>query len=207
MGILAHPLLRLVDAHLFQQADGLGPGFLFRGLVVPDHALHDLLADGHGGIQAGHRVLEDHGDPLAVDVAADILGFHFQQVHRGGGAVVVMIGIGNAAAVDDAVGGQNAHGRLEGHRLAAAAFAHNRQRLALIQVDVDAADGVDGAGPGLESDGQVTDGQHVFAICVFHCSSPHISFSFGSKASRRPSASMLKQSISSDITTMGGTIW
>ena len=207
VGILAHPLFRLLNAHLGEQTHGLVPGLLLGGLVMPDHALHDLLADGHGGVQAGHGVLEDHRDPLAVDVAADVAGFHFQNVHGGGGAVVVAVVVYDAAAVHHTVGGQDTHGRLEGDGLAAAALAHHRQGGAPGQVNVHAADGVHRACAGLEGDGQIPNGQYGFLCIVFHGLSPHISFSLGSKASRRPSASMLKQSISSDITTMGGTIW
>ncbi len=31
---------------------------------------HDLVADGEAGVEAGHRLLEDHGDVLADDLAA-----------------------------------------------------------------------------------------------------------------------------------------
>jgi len=30
-------------------------------------SLRDLNADGHGGVQRGHRLLEDHGDFAAAD--------------------------------------------------------------------------------------------------------------------------------------------
>ena len=95
---------------------------------MPDHTLHDLFADGHGGVQAGHGVLEDHGNALAVDVAADILLLHFQNIDGFGGAVVVVIGKLDGSAVYPAVFGKNAHGGLDSNGFAGTGLAHNGKR-------------------------------------------------------------------------------
>jgi hypothetical protein len=40
---------------------------------VDDRHLHELAADGHGGVQGGHGLLVDHGDLGAAD-GAELLG-------------------------------------------------------------------------------------------------------------------------------------
>ena len=50
VGVILHPLLGVGDADLLQQLHSLPVSLRLGGLVVPDHALHDLLADGHGGV-------------------------------------------------------------------------------------------------------------------------------------------------------------
>ena len=42
--------------------------------------LHDLEADGEAGVQAGHRLLEDHRDVLADDLAPLRAALRRQQV-------------------------------------------------------------------------------------------------------------------------------
>ena len=169
MGVILHPLFSVGDAHLFQQGDGLLPGLFFVHLEVPDHPLHDLFADGHGGVEAGHGVLEHHRDPLAVDVAANPLFVLLEDIHRLGGAVGVVVGKFDGAGVHLGVVGQNAHGRLHGDRFARAGFTHQGHRLAAVQVNVDAADGMHRARGGLEGDVQVAHGQHPFFLLLCHC--------------------------------------
>ena len=63
------PLGRVGNADLRQQLDGAGAA---RGAVhahVEAQHLLDLEADGEAGIEAGHRLLEDHRDVLADDLA------------------------------------------------------------------------------------------------------------------------------------------
>ena len=168
MGVVLHPLFRIGDAHLFQQLHSLFVGLILGHFEVPEHSLHDLLADLHGGVQAGHGVLEHHGDPLAVDVAADPLFVFLQQVHGLRGAVGVVVAELDGAAVDDGVLGQDAHGGFHGDGLARAGLADQSHRLALVQVDVHAADGVDLACGGLKGDVEVTHRQHLFFFVFRH---------------------------------------
>ncbi len=94
-----------------------------------------------------------------------------------------------------------------GDRLAGAGLAHQRHRLALVQVDVHAADGVDRAAVVLKGDIKVSHRQDLFFLYFRHgVFLPYILFILGSSASRRPSASRLKLSISRLMTTMGGMI-
>ena len=52
--------------HHFQRAL---VGLFLRDLLVDDRDFHQLLADLHGRVQAGHRLLVDHGDLVAADLA------------------------------------------------------------------------------------------------------------------------------------------
>ena len=42
--------------------------------LVPRQYLGDLDADRHDRVERGHRILENHGDVLATDVAHPVLG-------------------------------------------------------------------------------------------------------------------------------------
>ena len=168
MRVALHALFGIGDAHLFQQLHSLFVGGILGHLVVPQHALHDLLADGHGGVKACHGVLEHHGDALAVDVAADPLFVLLQQIHRLGAAVGVMVAELDGTAVHNGVLCQNAHGGLHGNGLAGAGFAHQRHRFALVQVDVHAADGVHRACGGLKGDIKVSHRQDLFFFLFRH---------------------------------------
>ena len=168
MRVAFHALFSIGDAHFLQQLHSLLIGGILRHLVMPQHAFHDLLADLHGGVQAGHGVLEHHGDALAVDVAADPLFILLQQVHGLGAAVGVMVAELDGAAVHDGVLGQNAHGGLHGNGLAGTGFAHQSDRLALVQVDVHAADGVHRACGCLKGNVQVSHRQDLFFFVFRH---------------------------------------
>ena len=106
--------------------------------------LHDLVAHGQGGVEAGHGILEEHGGlraahgahlPLAAghDVAA------FQQ----------------DTARDAGIVRQQAQDGAAKHGLAAARFAHDGQGLPGVQFQIDAAHGLYLSGGGGEGDVQV----------------------------------------------------
>ena len=63
--------------------------FLFGDLLVDPHRLGDLAADGHRRVQRGHRVLEDHGDVVAANLAHLLFGqlheLPADQAHRAAG--------------------------------------------------------------------------------------------------------------------------
>jgi hypothetical protein len=109
--------------------------------------LTELVADGEDRVQRAERVLEDHGDPAAADLAA-LLGGHLEHVL--------------AAEEDLALGDlrrrhvEDAHDGLGGHRLAGTGLAEHGERLARAHVVVDAVDGLGHAVPGVELDVQVT---------------------------------------------------
>jgi hypothetical protein len=69
MGVVAGPRGGVGDLHPIEHLDGdlprLGPAEV---AVRPD-LLGDLVPDGIGRVEAGHRFLEDHGDLVAPDLA------------------------------------------------------------------------------------------------------------------------------------------
>ena len=204
MGIIPEALFRVGDAHQIQQLQRPGLRLLPGRRAVEEDALHDLLADGHGGIEARHRVLKDHGDVLPVDVLAQLLFPDLQEIDGLILTVFVGEGIEDLAAVDGGVAVQKAHHGLHRDRFAGAGLAHDGHCLALLQIQIDPADGVDHTGVGTEGDVQVFELEDGF--CTHAAPPPHISSSFGASASRSPSPMKLKPSISSASTRMGGRI-
>ena len=87
--------------------------------VVGDQRLLDLVADGEHRGQGGERVLEDHGDALAADLAHLEVGLAEQ--------LLAVVGDG---ALDAGVLVQKAHDGHGGHGLAGAGFADDAEGLA-----------------------------------------------------------------------------
>ena len=71
--VLLHALLGLVDAHEAQHLDRAVPRLLLVAVGVQGDGLDELVADGVGGVQRGHRVLEDDADLVAAHVAHGLL--------------------------------------------------------------------------------------------------------------------------------------
>ena len=65
----AHHALGVRQAHGAHGFERALVGLLLRHLVVQDRHFHQLLADLHRRVQAGHRLLVDHGDLVAADGA------------------------------------------------------------------------------------------------------------------------------------------
>ena len=95
-------------------------------------------------------------------------------------------------------GGQDLHDGIGRHALAGAGFAHDAEHFARVEIERHAVDGVDLAGIGKEGGVQILHAQKMFT---------HIDhlFSFGSKASRRPSPSRLRLSTIRQIVSAGNT--
>ena len=108
----------------------------------------DLLADGKTRIERRHRLLEDHRQPVAAQVAQGFVR-HIEQI--------------KAVEADRAgdFGGilrQQPHDRERGDALAAAGFADQAERRAIRHAEVDAVDGMGGAAVvAMEDDAQVLD--------------------------------------------------
>ena len=126
--LAAGELVRIGAHHALgiRQADGAHGlqralvGLLLRHLVVQDRHFHQLLADLHGRVQAGHRLLVDHGDLIAAD-GAELLRRQFAHV----------LAFELDAAADDLPDiGEVAHDAERHGRLAAAGFADDAHRLA-----------------------------------------------------------------------------
>ena len=108
--------LRGRNAHALQHAHRLGLG---RGAVEPamvDERLRDLEADGQHRIEARHRLLEDHGDPVAAHLAHLLLG-KVEEV------AALEQDLARDAAVDRR---HQPHDRQRGDALARAGFADHR---------------------------------------------------------------------------------
>ena len=82
MGILPHSAFRIRDPHLPQQLDTSRISLIFRAFPMAADHCHHLRADGHGRIQRGHGILENHADFYSVDLflAEGIL--HLEQIDR-----------------------------------------------------------------------------------------------------------------------------
>ena len=149
------------------------------GLAFQEHRLGQLAADLDNGVQAGHGVLEDHGDLVAPNLV-ELLLADLQQV---------LAVIDDLAGLGDGVVGLNAQNCLGGHGLAGAGLAHNGQGLALGQVKVNTPNSLNLTVGGAEGDPQVAHLQFGF----HQSSSPLV---VGLKASRRPLPNRLKEIIS-----------
>ena len=161
-----------------QHLDRLGPGLLVGHGLVQLHHFGDLVADPHHRIERGHRLLKDHRDPVAADLAH--LGIaEFQQV----GAFE-----GDRAA-DDAAGrvGHQPHDRQRADALAAAGFADDRQRLAAIDMKGDVVDRPEQSGVGEKHRLQVLDVENR----IVRLRSGHQPRCLGSRMSRSASPNRL----------------
>ena len=142
------PGLRLRDADHAQQLRRPRPGLGLGHLPVGDDRLGHLLLDREHRVEARHRVLEDHRDVAAADLA------HVRLVHRH-----EVDAVEQHRAALDVPGGlrQQADDREVGDALAAARLAHEAEALAAGELERDAVDGVDRPVVGPELDDEVVD--------------------------------------------------
>ena len=124
--ILPGALVRLVDARHGQQLRGPRPRLAAAHAAVYLQRLRDLIAHPHGGVQGGHRVLEDHAHLGAAHVLA--------VDHR---AFEEIVPVEARRAAGDAARrhGDEAHHALHRDGLAAAGFADDGERLAGMHVE------------------------------------------------------------------------
>ena len=113
-------------------------------LVALDR-LDDLVAHRVGGIERGHRLLEDHGEPRAAHVA-DGVGVEGQKIAALEADLALHRGV---------LRRQQAHDGKRRHALAAARFADQSQGAAALQRQVDAVDGAHRAVVGGEGNGKL----------------------------------------------------
>ena len=111
---------------------------------MQDRGLGDLVADAEHRVEAGHRLLEDHRDVAAAELAQRP-GRHPGEIDDRAGARAEQ-----DLAAGDAAGriGDQSHDRQARHRLARAGFADHRQRLARVERERDVLDRPDEAGFG-----------------------------------------------------------
>ena len=201
--ILFHTLAGIGDADLVQKRHSALRRVLRRHLQMHDHAFHQLLADGHGRVERGHRILEDHGDPASVDILADPLLVFFKDIYFLLRALVILVAENHFAAVDLCVAGQNAHDRFHYNGFSGTGLSDDRHGLAALQVNIDAADRVHGTRR--RRKGEIKIFYFENFICQI-CPPPYISSIRGANASRRPSPTKLNASIRKASTRIGGTI-
>ena len=125
---------------IFQVGVERNAAFLLAGLALQDHGLRQLLADLDDRVQAGHGVLEDHGDLVAADLVEILLG-DLQKI---------LAVIDDLAGFGDRVARLDTQDGLAGHGLAGAGLADDGEGLALRKVEIDAAHGLDLAVGGAE---------------------------------------------------------
>ncbi len=131
VGIGAHPLARRGHAHPLQHLGGAAPGFAAGRPAVCHQHLGELLAHAQVGVERGHRVLEDHRDPVAA---------HRLQPRLRGAHEILSVEE-DAAAGDAPRLRHEAQQREAGHALARARLAHHAEDLAAIDRERDLVHG------------------------------------------------------------------
>ena len=146
VGVLLHALFRLVDVDQPQHLHGAVIGLLLIAVCVQQDRLHQLAADGIGGVQGGHGILENDTDLVAADILHDLFAGAYQLLS------VELDG----AAHDLAGAGKDLHDGIGGDGLAGAGFTHDAQHPAALQIEGHAVDGPDLACVGKEGGTQVS---------------------------------------------------
>ena len=153
-GVAVDRGLGVRDLDLGQQLEHAGAALGGGHVEVDLQRLADLEADAVDRRQRAHRLLEDHRDLAAADVA-DGAAARVEAGEVGGGAVGAveadLAGGDAAGAVDDL------QDRAGGDRLARARLADDAEGPAAVQGEGDAVDGGDEAGAGRELGAQAGD--------------------------------------------------
>src|SRR5437867_4115904 len=165
------------------------------------YGFRDLVADGEYGIEARHRLLEDHRDVAAAELAQRLHGQLREIDHR------AFAGPEQNLAADDASRRirNQAHDRQARHRLAGARFADDGERLPGAQGKRDVLDGLDDTGVGEEMRPQMLHLQQRRGG-LRGARHDQIAFrSFGSSRSRKPSPTICSDSAERMIAMPGNT--
>ena len=175
------PLLGGGDADPPERLRRAVAGRLRRDVLVRLDRLDHLGVDAQHRVQRRHRILEDHRDALAAQLAQLRLGQadEFAALEADGAARDA------AGLVDEAEHGEPADG------LAGAGFSHQPQHLAAIDREADAIDGADEALAGGEGDREVLD--------VEDRSRHLLSLGFSTSRSRSPTRLMATMATTSAI--------
>ena len=176
--------------------------------LMEPHGFRDLVADREHRVQAGHRLLEDHRDVVAADVAHLVLREREQ-----------VTPVEPDLPLDDLARRRldEAHDRVRGDALAAAGLADQAQRCAALDPEVHPVDGPDDAVHHVEVRAQAAHLQEHVRILWWTddragCLAPLVAairceagqyLLRGSRASRRPSPMKLIPSTVSTIARPG----
>ncbi|MNL16639.1 hypothetical protein D3C87_1376910 [compost metagenome] len=129
--VVVHAALRLGYAHQVQQFDGAGPGRPGGRAAMQAQGLADLVAQGQHRVQAGHGLLEDHGDAVAAQRAA--LAFRQRQQ---------ILAFEQHAPLNAGVARQQAQQGERGGGFAAAGLADQRQGFPGADLQIQASHGL-----------------------------------------------------------------
>ena len=130
--VVVEPPLRLRNAQQFEHGGRPPPPLGAARALVDADRFPDLLADREHRVEAGHRLLEDHGDAVAADAP------HGRLVE---GKEVRALEVDAAPDRAGEALGQEPHHGERGHALAAARLSDDAQRLAREYVEAEAAHG------------------------------------------------------------------
>ena len=139
-----------------------------RHVLVQQQRLGDLLLDAVERVQRGHRLLEHHGDAVAADVAHHPL--------RRADQLLAVEGDAAAGAVARQGVGQELQDRQRRDRLARAALADQRQRLAAVKIERHPLHRLDGAARHGESDGEIAEREEGHGERAIGCQLSAVSF-------------------------------
>ena len=131
MRVVAHPLLRRRNADPLEDRQCLVLGLGFAGIAMRAHGFGDLLANAEGGVERGHRLLENHRHPTAAQLA-----------HGGVVGKVELLAFENHLARADCrrTGRQQPHHRQRGHAFPATAFPDDAECLAWVDGEIHMVD-------------------------------------------------------------------
>src|SRR5260221_1695808 len=196
MRVVGEALPRRGDLDLIEQLERGGIGLAAAHVAMIVQRLGDLEADGEHRVERGHRLLEDHRDAVAADLA------HLLLVEPD------EIAPGEA----DMPGGDpparrrhQPHDGEGGDALAAAGFADDRQRLVALHGEADVAHRRVPEAAGAKRRHEILDGEdrgEDRGFCWHLYSPPR---SLGSMASRSPSPSMFSEKTTSRMARLGKT--
>ncbi len=198
VGIAIHPPARLGNVDRLQQRQAFRQQRVAGKVLVQLERFAELAADGVDRIEARHRLLKDHGDPVAADLAhGRIVGRH-----------EVLIAKADFAMSDPAGRiGDEPQQRQRSCALAAAALPDQREDFTFVQVERHAIDRGDDTSLGREFDCEIAHAEQRLGRGLRHrCTQRRTRLaprSRGSSASRRPSPTKLKEMIASEIITPG----
>ena len=152
-------------------------------LAFDEHGFGELFSHAHDGIEAGHGILEYHGD----FVAADLVKILFADFHQ------ILSVVDDLAALFDGVARENPHDGAVRHRFSRAAFSDDGERFSLVKVKTYVSYRLYFSSVRPERNFQRVYGEFYFFF--FHCH-PSVPLNEGLNASLRPFPNKLKLSMS-----------
>ena len=133
VGIVAGAAVGFGDGDIRHGLNGKAGGLALGMRAVSQYGLRDLVADPHDGIESGHRLLEDHGDARAAQLAHRVVG---QRRETSGCTVLRKENLTG----DPCLGRQQAHDGERSNGFAGAGFADQAEDFAGSDGEAEVAD-------------------------------------------------------------------